>query len=119
MSKLVPVGHRIVVKPDKLEDEKMVEEQFQELNKLGLQLVKPDGGDKREKRAVTSGVLVSVGPQAWHVFKKEYGDTWTPWAKVGDRVEFARYAGELVYDPETKDPMFIMNDEDLLAIHEA
>lgn len=116
MTKLVPVAHRILVKPDKLEDEQVLEKEYEGLAKSGFSLVKPDGADKREKRAVTSGVIVAIGPMAWKAFNGDHPD-WKPWCQIGDKVEFARYAGELVFDPDTREELFVMNDEDILLIH--
>ena len=112
MTTLEPVGHRLLIKPDKLEEEQALEKEFGDLAKAGFAVVKPDGADKREKRAVTTGTVVAIGPDAWKVFKAE-----TPWCSVGDKVEFARYAGELVFHPDTKEELFVMNDEDILLIH--
>lgn len=112
-TKLNPVGHRIIIKPDKIEEEQQLEREHGALAATGFTVVKPGQQEKREKRAVTTGVVVAVGPDAWKVFKAE-----VPWAKVGDKVEFARYAGELIYHPDTKEELFVMNDEDILVIHE-
>ena len=111
MTELLPVGHRILVKPDKLEEQQEIDKNYQDLAKIGFDVVKPDGADRREKRAITTGEVLAIGPDAWKVFN---GD---PCCKVGDRVEFARYAGELVHHPDTKQELFVMNDEDILLVH--
>lgn len=111
-TKIQPVAHRVLVKPDKLEEEQALEKEFQDLARMNFAVVKPNGQDRREKRAITTGTVVAIGPTAWKVF----GDG-SPWCAVGDKVEFARYAGELVYHPDTKEELFVMNDEDILLIH--
>lgn len=117
MTKLVPVAHRLIIKPDKLEEEQMLDRQFEELAKSRFSVVKPDGQDKREKRGVTTGTVVSIGWMAWRIFQGD-NENWRPWCKVGDRVEFARYAGEMIYHPDTGEELFVLNDEDILLVHE-
>jgi co-chaperonin GroES (HSP10) len=117
-TKLKPVAHRILIRPDKIEDEAVLEKEFNGLQKAGFKLAKPDGADKREKRAVTVGEVLDIGWMAWKAIDGSL-EGWKPWCKVGDRVHFGRYAGEQVIDPETKEVLFFINDEDILAVEEA
>lgn len=99
--KIKPVGHRILVKCDTAELE----------TEWGFQVVT----DKRlENAAVTSGVLVGVGSQAWKAFGPNF--TGEPWAQVGDRVFFAQYSGKTVIDPDTGEEYKLMNDDDITAV---
>lgn len=98
-----PVGHRILVKPDSV-DEKLKTE-------WGFEIL----ADKRIERSIEiHGTLIAVGDQAWKAFGKDF--TGEPWAEVGSRVMFAQHAGRFVTDPETKEEFLLMNDEDITAV---
>jgi co-chaperonin GroES (HSP10) len=66
---------------------------------------------ERERYAQTFGTIVAIGPTAWKGF-----DDGAPWAKVGDRVSYAKYGGYLLEDPETKEHFRILNDEDVVSV---
>jgi chaperonin GroES len=92
-----PAGHRVLIKPDEIE----------EVSKGGIVLHTTN--KDREADAQISGTLVAVGPNAWKAF-----DDGVPWAKVGDKVLFAKYGG---YPLKIKGEMYrVMNDEDITAI---
>lgn len=92
-----PAGHRVIVKPDPIE----------EVSKQGIILA--TGNKDRQQDSQVSGELVAVGPNAWKAF-----DDGQAWAKTGDRVMFASYAG---YSLKINGEMYrIMNDEDVTAI---
>lgn len=65
----------------------------------------------REQKGSAEGYVIAVGPQAWD----ELGDG-TPWAAVGDRIVFHRYAGTV---PEVEGldsgEFRIMKDDEVLA----
>lgn len=94
---LEPVGHRVLVYPDQISDRRG-------------SLFVPDSVRKQEQYAHVFGTLVKIGPQAWMGF-----DDGRPWAKVGDRVVFAKYGGLVLEDPETKELYRCLNDEDVVA----
>lgn len=96
--KIEPAGHRVIVKPDPLE----------ETSKGGIVIA--HGADKsRKEKAVHIGTVVSIGKTAWKAF-----DDGEPWAEVGDRVQFAKYGG---YDFEHDgEKLRLLNDEDITAI---
>ena len=95
------VGHRVLVKPKSLEKEHNVGN--------GVKLVISYGSDeKRHEAATMQGTVVGVGPAAW----KDWGDG-SPWAKIGDEIIYAQYAGKNVEDPETKERYVVINDEDV------
>lgn len=96
-------GHYVAVKPDVIEK-------------------KSDGGiilsDKyvdREQLQATTGIIVSIGDDAWRAFKSK-----KPWAKVGDRVWFIRNASKYVEDEDDLDEdgnprkLFVMTDENII-----
>lgn len=90
-----PVGYRVLVEPDKV-DEK---------TKGGLFL--PQTTQEREQHAAIKGTVVAVGENAW-------SEDLEPWAKVGDRIIFAKYGGfEVEEDGKT---YRLLNDEDVVAV---
>ena len=94
---LQPCGFRVLIKPDSLVQK----------TASGIAVVVDD---KLYRNATTIGTIVGVGPTAW----KGYDDG-QPWAKVGDRVYFAKYAGKKIEDG-SEDGLFIVNDEDVQGI---
>lgn len=94
-----PAGHRVLVKPDVVE----------EVSKGGI-IIQHTNKD-RIADAQISGELIAVGPNAWAAF-----DDGKPWAKPGDRVLFAMHGG---YSIKVNGEVFrVMNDEDITAIVE-
>jgi len=101
MNKLEVCGFRVLVKPETIKEELDWGE--------GRKFVLAGEEWKREKAATQIGTIVSVGPSAWKGF-----DDGAPWAHVGDRIYFARYAGKFVeMDGEE---YVILNDEDIQCI---
>jgi co-chaperonin GroES (HSP10) len=106
--KVRAIGHRIVVKPDPVEE-------------------KTAGGivlaidTKRERAAVQKGTVLDIGPLAW-TNEVIFGKSAKPWCRVGDRVFFARYGGKMINlnEDTTQEPdnVVILNDEDLQALIE-
>jgi len=100
-----PVGKHVLLKVDTLEDS---DPMFKAAKAAGIAL--PDLNEmSREKRAIDRGTVVAVGEGAW----KDWFDG-TPWAKVGDKVIIAKYAGKVVKDGDVE--YTILNDEDILAV---
>lgn len=95
-----PVGHRLLIKPDNLE----------EVTKGGIFI--PDTVRDKERHQTHSGEVVDIGPTAW--MTEALGKT--PWVKIGDRVVFAKYGGKTVKHPDTKEEYVFINDEDILGI---
>lgn len=96
------VGHRVMIAPDN----------FKKQTEWGFDL---DVGDqwKREKAATVRGEIVGIGPNAWLAY-----DTGQPWAKVGDKVYYAKYSGKVV--EHNGEEYIIINDDDVQAIiHES
>ncbi len=104
-----PCGHRLVVKPYKQEQ---VDEILKKATESGFlkdfQIVNTN--KDREDASVDKGVVESIGPTAW----KDFGSD--PWCAVGDVILFAKFAGKVVQDPDTKENVFILNDEDVVAV---
>lgn len=94
-----PVLHRVLVKPDKLEEK----------TSSGIIIQY----DKREEAAVEKGVVIMVGSTAY----KEFGTTAEEQGIIpGARVSFAKYAGKTMMDGDTK--YILLNDEDLVGVLE-
>lgn len=95
-----PAGHRVLVKPDKLE----------ETSKGGI-VINTEMNKARKESAQIVGTLVEAGPLAWKGLNSESSD---PWANPGDRVLFAMYGG---YEVTIEGELYrIMNDEDITGI---
>lgn len=61
--------------------------------------------------AQTRGVVVSIGEHAWH-------DEPSPRCKVGDRILFRQYAGQILADVEGPDKYRVINDKDVYGVLE-
>lgn len=100
-----PVLHRLIVKPDVLEE---VDPVFKAAKAAGLAF---DFGEReREQAAIDTGVVESLGPTVG----RDFGDE--SFVKVGDRVVYARYGGKAIIHPETKIKYVALNDEDVIAV---
>ena len=96
MTKVVAVGFRVHVTPDKTETEKKAS---------AAGFILPDHQDVKAARvAVDSGVVTDIGPTAWAEYAGE------PWVKVGDHIVYARHAGYRVGDD-----VLVINDADVVA----
>ena len=116
-SGVMPCGDRVVVLPDKME----------EVTEGGIIL--PSKELDKHQLAQVAGVLVAVGPDAWkdrvttvervvdgqlRIVERRTTGYSGPFAKVGDRVCFARYGG-LPFDGEDNKQYRLLNDEDITA----
>lgn len=90
-----PCGNKILVLMDKVE----------EMSKGGI--VIPRQTTERDSMSQMVGTLVAVGDCAW-------ADQPAPWASVGDRVKFAKYAGYL--HVEGGDSYRVMHDLDVVMV---
>lgn len=100
-----PCGHRLVVKPFKLAE---VDEDLKRARAMGLEVVREN--EKREDASVDKGIVLAIGPTCWP-------DS-DPWCKVGDTIIFAKFAPKFIDDPDTKEQIGILNDEDVVAVLE-
>lgn len=117
-SGIYPCGDRVLVKPDTLEE------------KTEGGIIIPATDRDRHQMAQATGVLVAMGPDVWthsietverlidgawkEVERKRTGYS-EPFAKVGDRVSFAKYAG-LQVTGEDGESYRILNDEDITTV---
>lgn len=102
---LVPCGHRVLIKPQKLEE---VDDAYKAAQRAGIIL--QETHEKLQQAAIDKGLVISVGSTAF----KDYGGE--AWCKEGDLVAYARYGGKLIKDPKTQEDFLVLNDEDIIAI---
>ncbi len=99
-----PIGNQIVVKVDTVAET---------VGKTGT-ILAPQTTTETNSRAVTTGVIVAIGDEAFKVGP----DRVTPWRgrkpQVGDRVTFKRYEGEPFQDGR---PFHYMPDSAVRGIH--
>ena len=91
-----PVGYRVLVKPDPIE----------ETTKGGIiiaETIRDAHG-----QAQTTGTLVAAGPDAWREFLGK-------WAKVGDKVVYAKYGGLVIAGLDGAEYR-LLNDEQITAV---
>lgn len=100
-----PILHRILVKPDNIEDK---DEAIRRAKAVGIELVREER--EREQAAIDTGTVVDFGPTAFQDFHA------TNPLKIGDTVVYAKYGGKAIIDPETKVKYVALNDEDVIAI---
>jgi co-chaperonin GroES (HSP10) len=98
-------GHRLLVKPILLEE---TDDVLKSAKLAGIEIIRDDV--KREAESVDQGVVVQIGTTAWKDFNSD------PWCDVGDKIVYAKYAGKLIIDPDTKEKYVALNDEDVVAI---
>lgn len=100
---IVPTGDRILVKPDPVETK----------TKGGILLAQDE---KIAAAAAVTGTLVAQGEIAWKEFVDgAFKQVYEPFAKIGDRVQFRRYTGVSVKDPDTDEQFLLMNSTDVLS----
>lgn len=111
--RLEPVGHRIVVRPEKVEER---DPAYARAHAAGIAL--PDSEDKRRREAGSDrGTVLSVGPNAFREFNLASGIDHYPWANPGDRVLYAKHAGKWTENPDNPDEQWlILNDEDIVGV---
>jgi co-chaperonin GroES (HSP10) len=103
-----PVLHRVLVKPDMLED---VDETYKRAKAAGL-VFDHANERKREQEAIDTGVVIMLGATVGNDFHDPN------FVRVGDRVVYAKYGGKAIVHPKTKVKYVALNDEDVIAILE-
>lgn len=116
MKTIVPCGHKVLVKPDSLEEEHKVEG----TNKA---LVIVRHNERAQQAAQIEGTIVGIGPTAWEAFRTVDDEgKWVngkPWATIGDKVLYGKYTGTIVDpvgDDKMEDFLVLINDEDINAV---
>ena len=84
-----------------------------EVTESGIIIAQESDSKRREELSEVEGILVAVGADAW----RDRSGKYNPWAKIGQRVTYARFAGKVLTDPDDpENEYFVMNDEDIIAI---
>ena len=96
-SGILPTGGHLLVLPDKVEE------------KTAGGIYIPETSREKEQQAATVGTLIAVGPGAWLDL-----DDGQPWASVGDRISYSRYAG-VTMKGQDEESYVLINDNDVLA----
>ena len=99
-----PLGHRLLIKPLKVED---TDEVFKSARAAGIAGL--DELESKERGGIDKGEVIAVGQTAF----KDFGSD--PWCGVGDVIAYAKYAGKVIADLETKEEFLAINDEDCVA----
>ena len=79
-----PVGYRVLIKPDPLE----------EMSEGGILIQYQD--PRVAEAATTIGTVIALGKEAFGMHKGN-----EPWVEKGDRVVYVKYSGKRVDDPIT------------------
>jgi len=95
LSKLRPLGDRVIVKVDDAED------------KSAGGIIIPDNA----KEPLTRGVIIAVGPGK----RGDDGRVREPRVKVGERVIFGKYAGSEIHGTDQRERHMMLTEDDLLA----
>ncbi len=96
----VILTHRVAVKPFEVDE---WDEDRRKAKSLGFAL--PDlENTQRAKASVDVGTVAQIGP-----------DVELP-VKEGDVVAYVKNAGKFILNPITKEEIYVLNDDDLLAI---
>jgi co-chaperonin GroES (HSP10) len=102
---IIPCGHRLVIKPVKLEEH---DQFYASAKRAGIQLLEVD--ERKQQINIDRGVVVAIGPTA---FKDFGGDAW---CGLQDHVGFAKFGGKYIKDPTTQEDFLILNDEDVICV---
>lgn len=102
---LIPCGHRLLIKPQKIED---VDDGYKAAVRAGI--IIPEAHERLQQSAVDKGTVITLGSTAFRDFGGE------AWCSPGDLVAYARYGGKIINDPETNTDYLILNDEDIIAV---
>ncbi len=115
-----PCGHHLVVKPIELPKKSP-----------GGILLNFEGShfEKIEKASRMIGVIAALGPQCWAAHAASLADLaegienadvkaglMNKWANEQDTVLYSRHAGKYVFDPMSGDELYLIHDEDVLAV---
>lgn len=101
---IVPLLHRVIVKPLAFDE---FDKDIQHAKKIGL--VIPELEEmKRAQASVDQGEVVAIGDTAFRDYNVECP------IKLGDVVNYARFAGKIVEQNGQK--FVILNDEDILVV---
>lgn len=100
-----PLGHRVLIKPQNVED---IDPVYKAAKAAGIEGL--DFSERREQGAVDRGIVVAIGETAFIAFGG------SPWCTIGDYVAYAKYSGKVIVNPDDpKDKYLVLNDEDIVV----
>lgn len=100
-------GHRILIKPDTLDD---VDPVFASARKAGFQFAEKT--ERQEATIIDIGTVIQIGPTAYDAFGGA-----DKWCKVGDRVSYTRHGGKTIHNPDNQEEKWlVLNDEDVIMV---
>ena len=94
------LDHRVAVKPLAVDEWDDTRKRAKAANII----IAETEDEKRARASVDVGEVLQVGPTA------------VTTAKVGDTVAYVRNAGKFISNPFTQEEVYVLNDEDVLAI---
>jgi len=103
---ITPLLHRIIVKAESFRE---FDKDMQRARAMGLEIPEMEEM-KRAQASVDRGVVVAIGATAY----RDYGVE--PPVQIGDVVNYARFSGKVIEDPETEEQFVALNDEDLICV---
>lgn len=103
MPKILPEGHRVIIKPDEAEEQR---------GSIWI----PKTSLDRENQAMQTGVVVDVGPNADTYFKDASGEKRSIMA--GDRVYIKKYAQYefRIGKHADEEKYWVINDADIIGV---
>jgi co-chaperonin GroES (HSP10) len=123
-SGIYPCGNRVLVHADQIEEK--IKSGVPELDKIGFELL--DDTIEAQQSSNASGTLIAAGPDAFqHKTETVYGPNYyekqivkelrvsgysQPFAVPGDRISFAKFAGQKYIGKDGK-RYLVLNDEDI------
>ena len=110
--RIVPCGHKVLIKPDELVKGHKVEG-------TEIEIAIVHHNEDIHKASQISGKVVALGPDCWKAFRGvDDKGRWTngkPWAGIGDQVYYSKHAGHML-EPNEGERFTLLNDEDINAI---
>jgi co-chaperonin GroES (HSP10) len=125
---LRPTGHSLIILPQARA------KKTQSGIVLPSEALKGSEWDRLDRGGRQKGQVLAIGPQCWAAHaatingkgspnwhpgeQPVVGSPVGPWCEVGDTVLFAKYSGKTILDPVTGQEVYIIHDEDILAVYE-
>ena len=106
-------GHYVAVRPDDVAE---TDPALSAAKRMGF--IIDDKETSRSQAATTTGIVLSVGQQAFKAFTPDHNGP--KWADVGDKVAFVRHASKIIDDTDEVDDqgkpkkVFVMTDENII-----
>ena len=115
-------GHKLLIRPDQVAGAEKLhnkEEDMEVVSEGGIVLSTGDQAEtdiKTNQNKIDIGTIVSLGPDCWKAFGKDFEGK--PWAKVNDKIYYARFGGTIVNNPIDGEDYILLSDEDVNIVVE-